>query len=145
LITETQAPTTTKKNKKNVNNIHAIGKRKSAVARVFLKPGDGKIIINGVSLDRYLPVGRLIKEVKRPLDLAKLSDKYDVYANVKGGGITGQADGIKLGIARCLLLINEGLKSELRKAGLLTRDPREKERKKYGLKRARRGFQWAKR
>jgi len=123
----------------------ATGRRKTSTARVRLKPGDGKITINDKSIDEYFGRDTLKGIVRQPLELAKVVNKYDVYANVDGGGISGQAGAIRHGIARALLDMNPELRSTLRKAGFLTRDPRMKERKKYGQKGARKRFQFSKR
>jgi small subunit ribosomal protein S9 len=127
------------------NQNYGTGRRKSAIARVWVKPGEGNIIINGREFKQYL--GRPILEivVKSPLVHMGLEAKYDVWCTTKGGGISGQAGAIKLGIARALLSVDEEFKKELRSGGFLTRDSRVKERKKYGRKKARRGFQFVKR
>lgn len=124
---------------------YGTGRRKNAIARVWLSPGEGKISINNRDFKEYL--GRPILEivVKSPLVHLQLDGRYDVKAFCKGGGISGQAGAIKLGIARALLTFDEDLRKELRAGGYLTRDPRVKERKKYGRKKARRGFQFVKR
>ncbi|RYG26668.1 30S ribosomal protein S9 [bacterium] len=124
---------------------YGTGRRKNAIARVWLSPGEGKITINNRDMKEYL--GRPILEivVKSPLVHLQLDGRYDVKAFCKGGGISGQAGAIKLGIARALLTFDEDLRKELRAGGYLTRDPRVKERKKYGRKKARRGFQFVKR
>jgi small subunit ribosomal protein S9 len=124
---------------------YGTGRRKNAIARVWLSPGEGKITINNRDFKEYL--GRPILEivVKSPLVHLQLDGRYDVKAFCKGGGISGQAGAIKLGIARALLTFDEELRKELRAGGYLTRDPRVKERKKYGRKKARRGFQFVKR
>ena len=124
---------------------YGTGRRKSAVARVWLTPGEGKITINGRDFKEYL--GRPVLEilVKSPLVQLSMDGRYDVKATAKGGGITGQAGAIRLGISRALLEIDEELRKPLRGAGFLTRDARVKERKKYGRKKARRGFQFVKR
>ena len=121
------------------------GKRKTSVARVILRPGDGTWWINGRDLDTYFP--RLVhrSQVAAPLRVAGLEGQYDVRIRVHGGGPTGQAGAIRHGIARALLVLDAELRSPLRKAGFLTRDSRIKERKKYGHKRARKGFQYSKR
>ena len=121
------------------------GRRKSSVARVFLKKGSGKITINGRSLDEFFgrQTSRMI--VRQPLETVQMADRFDVEVNVDGGGITGQAGAIRLGIARALVEYDETLKSELRKAGFMTRDAREVERKKGGLHKARRATQFSKR
>jgi small subunit ribosomal protein S9 len=116
----------------------AIGRRKESVARVQLSPGKGDIRVNGRPIEKYFLV-------KQPLQVTGSLSKYDVLANISGGGTTGQAGALKLGIARCLISADPALKDLLRKQGFLTRDPRATERKKYGLKGARRRFQWTKR
>ena len=122
------------------------GRRKSSVARVRVTPnGTGVITINGRKLEEYFGLGTLQFIVKQPLVLTGNEDKVDVFVNVCGGGLTGQAGAIRHGIARGLVLINEGYKAELKKAGFLTRDSRKKERKKYGLKKARKAPQYSKR
>ena len=121
------------------------GRRKSSVARVRLVAGTGKITINDKDIKEYFGLETLSIIVNQPLDLTKLRGKYDVLVNVKGGGFTGQAGAIRHGIARALLEANPDLRSALKKAGYLTRDPREKERKKPGLKKARKASQFSKR
>jgi small subunit ribosomal protein S9 len=124
---------------------YGTGRRKSAVARVWLKNGEGKISINGRDYDDYLRRPVLSILVRAPLEELELTDKFDVVAQVKGGGTTGQAGAVQLGIARSLVELDENLRKSLRAGGFLTRDPRVKERKKYGRKKARRGFQFVKR
>ena len=126
-------------------NIAAVGRRKESVARVYLKPGTGKTIINGRELVEYLPRETLVLQVRMPLEVTGTLGKYDIQATVQGGGITGQAGALRLGIARALVLVDETLHGDLRAKGLLTRDPRMKERKKYGLAGARKRFQFSKR
>ena len=122
------------------------GRRKKAIARVRLLPaGDGTIIINKKSLDQYFGLDTLKFIVKQPLELTETSAKYDVFVNVCGGGFTGQAGAIRHGIARALLEAEPETRGALKKAGFLTRDSRMKERKKYGLKKARRAPQFSKR
>lgn len=122
------------------------GRRKKAIARVRLIPaGSGNIVINDRTLDDYFPQGTLQYIVKQPLALLEMETKYDVMVNVVGGGFTGQAGAIRLGISRALLQAEENVRPALKKAGFLTRDPRAKERKKYGLKKARRAPQFSKR
>lgn len=121
------------------------GRRKKSVARVRLTPGKGAFIINKRPLDEYFGLETLKMEAKAPLVLTELDGKYDVQVNVYGGGITGQAGAIRHGVARALLQADENLRIPLKKAGYLTRDPRMKERKKYGLKAARRAPQFSKR
>ena len=122
------------------------GRRKKAIARVRLIPGgNGTIVINDRAFEDYFPQGTLQYIVKQPIALLEVDGKYDVIVNVIGGGYTGQAGAIRLGIARALLEAEEGCRPALKKAGFLTRDPRTKERKKYGLKKARRAPQFSKR
>mgnify|MGYP002800010323 FL=1 len=121
------------------------GRRKKAIARVRLVPGTGTVNVNKRSLDDYFGLDTLKLIVNQPLVLTNSVDKFDVFVNVKGGGLTGQAGAIRHGIARALVLADANLKTELKKAGYLTRDPRMKERKKYGLKKARRAPQFSKR
>ena len=123
----------------------AIGRRKTSVARVILKQGSGIVIVNDQPLEKYFPVQTLQSEVLLPLTVTEMIGKYDVAANVDGGGLTGQAGAIKLGISRALVSLNEEFRSKLRTNGLLTRDPRMVERKKYGQKKARKRFQFSKR
>jgi len=125
--------------------ILAVGRRKTSVARVVLTPGTGKVRVNGRDVNEYFNLKSLLPEVFKPLEITNLKDKFDIRANVEGGGFRGQADAIKLGIARALLKVDESLRPALKSAGLLTRDPREKERKKYGLHSARKDRQYRKR
>ncbi|MCS7264549.1 MAG: 30S ribosomal protein S9 [Armatimonadetes bacterium] len=125
---------------------YATGRRKESVARVWLIPGgSGQIIVNGRPLLNYLTRISLYQEVVEPLRITNTLGMFDVMANAKGGGLNGQAEAIRHGIARALVVWNEEMRPILRRYGLLTRDPRAKERKKYGYKRARRGFQFRKR
>ena len=121
------------------------GRRKSSVARVRLVSGTGKIVINGREFEDYVPNPAVRLDILQPLELTDSRNKFDVYANVYGGGITGQAGAIRHGITRALLEVNAELRPTLKQAGLITRDPRAKERKKYGLKKARRASQFSKR
>jgi small subunit ribosomal protein S9 len=121
------------------------GRRKSSVARVRLVPGDGKIVINGREIESYIPFEALREVVKQPLNATETLGSYDVLVNVNGGGYTGQAGAIRHGIARALLQADPEFRPTLKRAGLLTRDARMKERKKYGLKGARRAPQFSKR
>lgn len=121
------------------------GGRKEAKARVRMIPGSGTITVNGRPADQYFPHGPFLRTVRQPLVVANAEGRFDVIAQVTGGGVVGQAGAVRLGIARALLAVDAELRSPLRKAGLLTRDPRMKERKKYGHKRARKGFQYSKR
>jgi small subunit ribosomal protein S9 len=123
----------------------AVGRRKKAIARVRLVPGDGKIMMNGRGIDDYFGLETLKMTVRQPLVLTALEGRYDVLVNVYGGGLTGQAGAIRHGISRALLKVDPELRPALKKAGFLTRDPRMKERKKYGLKAARRAPQFSKR
>ena len=123
----------------------ATGSRKSSVARVRLVPGEGKIVVNGRELSEYFGLKTLELVVRQPLDTTETLGKYAVLANVVGGGISGQAGAIRHGIARALLKVDADFRPLLKKAGLLTRDPREKERRKYGLKKARKASQFSKR
>ncbi len=121
------------------------GRRKEAIARIWLTPGSGTVVVNHRPYEQYFPRETLRLEVRQPLLLTHQLGKWDVHANVEGGGLTGQAGAIRLGIARALLHHDPSLRAVLRGAGLLTRDPRMKERKKYGQKGARKRFQWTKR
>jgi len=121
------------------------GRRKTAVARVILRPGEGKMLVNRQALDVYFPSEALRAEVQQPLAATELVGKFDILVNANGGGIHGQAGAARLGIARALVLFNPELRARLRQAGFLTRDPRAKERKKYGQKGARKRFQFSKR
>lgn len=121
------------------------GRRKEAVARVRLVPGNGNIIINGVPQDQYFTTETQRHLVEQPLRLASALDKYDVIADVRGGGLSGQASAVRHGIARALVAADEALRRPLKRAGFLTRDPRVKERHKYGLKKARKAPQFSKR
>lgn len=125
--------------------INALGRRKAAVARVFMAEGSGKIIINRKELKEYFPSPLLQFVVRQPLSLLGLEDRYDITINIKGGGFTGQSEAARLGIARALVKANPEDKSELRKAGFITRDPRVVERKKPGQPGARKKFQFSKR
>ena len=124
---------------------YGTGRRKSSVARVYLVPGTGKVTINKKDMDEYFGLETLKIIVRQPLGATNMADKFDVIVNVKGGGFTGQAGAIRHGIARALNKYDLDLRPTLKKAGYLTRDPRMKERKKYGLKKARRAPQFSKR
>ena len=124
---------------------YGTGRRKSSVARVYLVPGTGKITINKRDIDEYLGLETLKLIVRQPLAATETADKFDVLVNVRGGGYTGQAGAIRHGIARALLQVDSEYRPVLKSAGFLTRDPRMKERKKYGLKAARRAPQFSKR
>ena len=142
-----EAKKTTKKIPANKKvNFMATGRRKQSIARVRLFPnGKGTMKINGVILDEYFGLGTLKQIAVQPLTLTDTVLKYDVEVNVHGGGLTGQAGAIRHGVARALVKADESLKAEIKKAGFLTRDAREKERKKYGLKKARKAPQFRKR
>ena len=124
---------------------YGTGRRKSSVARVYLMPGSWKITINKKDMDDYFGLETLKIIVRQPLEATNMTDKFDILVNVKGGGFTGQAGAIRHGIARALNKYDLDLRPTLKKAGYLTRDPRMKERKKYGLKKARRAPQFSKR
>ena len=124
---------------------NAVGRRKSSVARVYLTAGTGVITINGRTFEDYIPVAALRLDVLQPLELTETTSKFDVTVNVNGGGVSGQAGAIRLGITRALMEVNPDYRQTLKPAGLVTRDPRAKERKKYGLKAARRAPQFSKR
>jgi small subunit ribosomal protein S9 len=123
----------------------ATGRRKTSVARVILRPGEGKLVVNRRAFQSYFPSEALRAEIQQPLISAELAGKFDVLVNARGGGIHGQAGATKLGIARALIVFNPELRPRLRQGGFLTRDPRAKERKKYGQKGARKRFQFSKR
>ncbi|MBV8067978.1 MAG: 30S ribosomal protein S9 [Candidatus Eremiobacteraeota bacterium] len=125
--------------------MQSTGRRKRAVARVKLSLGQGVITVNDKPVDEYFPRPQLIQIVRQPLEATQTTSRFDVSVKAEGGGVTGQAGAIRHGIARALLAIDESLKETLRKNGFLTRDPREKESKKYGRKRARKRFQYSKR
>ena len=129
----------------NSASFHAVGRRKKAIARVRLVPGEGNIIINKRNLEEYFGYETLKMIVRAPMVLTDTLSKFDVNVNVYGGGYTGQAGAIRHGIARALIVADPELRGALKKAGFLTRDPRMKERKKYGLKAARRAPQFSKR
>ncbi len=124
---------------------YATGHRKNATAKVWLSPGAGVVTVNGRALDTFVGRRALEMIVRQPLEVTGSGDRFDVVAKTLGGGISGQAGAIRHGIAKALVIADENLKPTLRRLGYLTRDPRVKERKKYGRKRARRGFQFSKR
>ena len=128
-----------------MEQINALGRRKSSVARVYLSEGTGKITINKKDLTQYFPSAILQYVVKQPLQLLEVEGKYDIKANLDGGGFTGQSQALRLAIARALVKVNADAKKALRQAGFITRDPREVERKKPGRPKARRRFQFSKR
>ncbi len=125
--------------------VNALGRRKAAIARVYVSDGSGKITVNGRDYKEYFPTAKLQMEIEQPLKTLEASEKYDIKANLDGGGFTGQAEALRLGIARALVKINGEDKVTLKHEGLLTRDPREVERKKPGQPKARRHFQFSKR
>jgi small subunit ribosomal protein S9 len=127
------------------NQVAAVGRRKESIARVYLRSGTGKTMVNGKELVDYLGREVLVMQVREPLEVADCLGKYDIHAVVSGGGVAGQAGALRLGIARALYKADEQLHSVLRSKGLLTRDPRMKERKKYGLAGRRKRFQFSKR
>ena len=129
----------------SANTQYGTGRRKSAAAKVFLRPGNGRIVVNGRSLEEFFgrETGRMI--VMQPLELTQMVDKFDVTVSVEGGGVTGQAGAIRHGITRALMEYDESLRKPLRAAGFVTRDAREVERKKVGRRKARRSFQFSKR
>ena len=134
-----------KKTTKKVEKIWATGRRKKAIARARISEGKGEIVINKKPLNEYFKSELLQNEVKTALTLVEVADKYDIAITVDGGGLTGQAGACRHAIARALVLSNETFKATIKSAGLLTRDPRMKERKKYGLKKARKAPQFSKR
>ena len=126
-------------------SINATGKRKSAIARVYLRPGNGQILVNQRNFEEYFPMETTRNLVKKPLLLVNVGPDFDIVVNVRGGGIEGQAGAVKHALSRALVIFNPELRAVLKKAGFLTRDSRIKERKKYGLRGARRGCQYSKR
>ena len=125
--------------------INALGRRKNAIARVFIKDGNGTITVNKKDYKEYFPIPTLQYVINQPLELAESAGKYEIMANIDGGGVTGQAEALKLAIARALCKINPDIKPVLKAKGLMTRDPRMVERKKPGQKKARKRFQFSKR
>ncbi|HVG26927.1 MAG TPA: 30S ribosomal protein S9 [Acidobacteriaceae bacterium] len=124
---------------------YGTGRRKSAIARVFLRPGSGNFTVNGKQFDEYFVTPAQRAAAKQPLGIADINETFDIYSTVKGGGVNGQADAVKLGIARALMEFNVELRKTLKAGGMVTRDARGKERKKYGQKGARARFQFSKR
>jgi small subunit ribosomal protein S9 len=129
----------------NEERYYATGRRKTSVARVWLMPGEGNVTINKRSIDDYLKRETAKMIIRQPLELTETLGKFDIYVNVRGGGISGQAGAIKHGISRALLAVNSDFRPLLKKSGFLTRDSRVKERKKYGQPGARKRFQYSKR
>lgn len=124
---------------------YATGRRKTSTARVFLRPGTGAVSINRRAFDAFFPTEALRMQIRRPLVLTETTDKFDILATVAGGGVSGQAGAVRLGISRALVSYNLELRKKLKEEGLLTRDARAKERKKYGMAGARKRFQFSKR
>ncbi len=125
--------------------INTLGRRKTAVARVYVKAGKGAIVVNGKDAKEYFPTSLLQDTIRRPFNVLEVDGKYDVKASISGGGITGQAEALSIAIARALVKEDETVKPALKKLGLMTRDPRMVERKKFGQKKARKKFQFSKR
>jgi small subunit ribosomal protein S9 len=125
--------------------INTLGRRKTSVARIYMNSGKGNIVVNGKDAKEYFPTSLLQDTIRRPFNVLELDGKYDVKVNVSGGGITGQAEAVSLAIARALVKENEEVKPKLKQFGLMTRDPRMVERKKFGQKKARKKFQFSKR
>ena len=125
--------------------IQTTGRRKEAVARVRLRPGTGVVVINGRPIENYFTIASHRQSATEALRISQTADVYDVHATIAGGGVSGQAGALRLGIARALVSLDDELRPQLKKAGLLTRDSREKERRKYGLKKARKAPQYSKR
>ena len=128
-----------------MQTINASGRRKNAIARVYMTQGTGKVTINKRDITQYFPLPTLQYKVKQPFMLTETLDQFDIKANLDGGGITGQAEALRLAISKALIEVNEELKPTLKAEGLTTRDPRMVERKKYGQKKARKKFQFSKR
>lgn len=128
-----------------METVNALGRRKSSVARVFIKQGKGDIVINGKDYKDYFPVVHIQGKIVEPLQVSEIDNTLDIQVNVKGGGVKGQAEAVRLGIARALCKINEEYRDSLKSNKLLRRDPRSVERKKYGKPKARKSFQFSKR
>ena len=126
-------------------SINATGKRKTAIARIYMRPGSGRILVNQRNFEEYFPMETTRNLVRKPLELVSVGSDFDIVVNVRGGGVEGQAGAVKHALSRALVLFNPELRAVLKKAGFLTRDARIKERKKYGLRGARRGCQYSKR
>jgi small subunit ribosomal protein S9 len=127
------------------NTFYATGRRKTAIARTWIKPGSGEIVINNRSIEEYFPIETIRTDLIQPFKLTNTFGSYDVKATVVGGGIAGQADAVRHGITRALVIVNPDFRLTLKRAGFIKRDPRVKERKKYGQKGARARFQFSKR
>lgn len=130
---------------RNAPQFYGTGRRKSSTARVYLRPGNGRIFVNGRPVEDHIPREILRMDLRRPLRLCEVDDQFDVFVNVSGGGITGQTGAIRLGLARALCTVDPAFRGRLKPEGLLTRDARKVERKKYGRAGARRSFQFSKR
>ena len=128
-----------------METVNALGRRKSSVARVFIKQGKGNIVVNGKDYKDYFPVVHIQGKIVEPLQVTEIDNTLDIQVNVKGGGVKGQAEAVRLGIARALCKINEEYRDSLKSNKLLRRDPRSVERKKYGKPKARKSFQFSKR
>lgn len=128
-----------------MDTVNAIGRRKTAIARIYLKEGKGQIIVNNRTFEEYFPLQQTQIDIQQPLVLAEANNKYDITVNLQGGGITGQAEALRLALARAMVKVNPEVKEVLRSNKLLTRDPREVERKKAGRPGARKRFQFSKR
>lgn len=128
-----------------MSTTHAIGRRKTSIARVYLKKGKGKVLVNNRDLSNYFATAMLQYKVNQPFAITDTIGKYDVKVSVAGGGVTGQAEAIRLGISRALSILNPDFRATLKPDGLMTRDPRMVERKKFGQKKARKRFQFSKR
>ena len=131
--------------KKKEVKYYGTGRRKASVARVYLVPGKGSITVNGLDVNEYFPHATLVMDLKQPLEITGTTERFDIIATVRGGGFTGQTGAVRLGIARALLEASADFRPALKVAGMLTRDSRVKERKHYGLKKARRAPQFSKR
>lgn len=131
--------------KKKEVKYYGTGRRKASIARVYLVPGKGSITVNGLDVNEYFPHATLVMDLKQPLEITGTTERFDIVATVKGGGFTGQTGAVRLGIARALLEASADFRPALKVAGMLTRDSRVKERKHYGLKKARRAPQFSKR
>ncbi len=124
---------------------HGVGKRKTSVARVWIKPGQGRVTVNGREMDDYFPRETLKMIINQPFQLTETEGQFDVTVNVRGGGVASQADAVRYGLVKALIAYDANLRPVLKRAGIVTRDARVVERKKYGRKKARKGFQWRKR
>ncbi|MBW8050378.1 MAG: 30S ribosomal protein S9 [Cytophagales bacterium] len=128
-----------------MKSINTVGRRKTSIARIYLKPGNGEILINKKDYKQYFPTFLLQHVIDQPMNAVEEKDKYDIKINVKGGGVNSQAEAVRMAVARALCEVNSEYRPTLKKEGFLKRDPRMVERKKYGKRKARRSFQWCKR